>query len=150
LEVKNQFETSQIIQPIFISSEGENFSAFAQSVWDKLIQENDYFDCIGVLPPEQSKNVFASFSKRAEETMQQKYEDCERSVFYNTDKVKANKEKSYSFQQKQLNRIGIENIRQSRLNRLQKEWETWNDSFLSAQQIIPSFTCLMIINIVNE
>lgn len=150
LEVKNQFDTSQLIQPIFISADGENYAAFAQSIWDKLVQENDYFDCIGVLPPEQSKNVFASFSKRAEETMQQKYEDCERSVSINTGKVKANKEKSYSFQQKQLSRIGIENIRQSRLTRLQKEWETWNESFLSAQQIIPSFTCLMIINIVNE
>ncbi len=55
LEVKNQFETSQIIQPIFISSEGENFSAFAQNIWDKLIQENDYFDCIGVLSEDESK-----------------------------------------------------------------------------------------------
>jgi len=150
LEVKNQFETSQIIQPTFISSAGENFAAFAQSVWDKLIQENDYFDCIGVLPVEESKKAFAAISKKAEELMQQKYEEYESSILLNTEKIKANKEKSFVFEEKQMNRIGIENIKQSRLNRLHKEKEIWEETFQSAGQIVPFLSCLLMVNIVNE
>jgi SNF2 family DNA or RNA helicase len=150
LEVKNQFETSQIIQPIFISSEGENFSAFAQSVWDKLIQENDYFDCIGVLPVDESKIAFADISEKSEKLMLKKYEEFESSIMLNADKIKSNKEKSFVFQEKQMNRIGIENIKQSRLNRLHKEKEIWEDTFQSSIQIVPTLSCSLIVKIVNE
>lgn len=150
LEVKNQFETCQVIQPVFISSEGENFSAFAQSVWDKLIQENDYFDCIGVMSPDESKSTYANISAKAEELMQQKYEEFESSILQNTEKIKANKDKSFEFQEKQMHRIGIENIKQSRLNRLHKDKEQWEETFESARQIVPSLSCLLMVNIVNE
>lgn len=150
LEVKNQFESSQIVQPIFISSEGENFSAFAQSVWDKLIQESDYFDCIGVLPIEESKLAFADISEKSEKLMQKKYEEFENTILLNADKIKSNKEKSFQFQEKQMNRIGIENIKQSRLNRLYKEKEVWENTFQSSVQIVPTLSCLLIVKIENE
>jgi len=150
LEVKNQFETRQVIQPIFISSEGENFSAFAQNIWDKLIQENDFFDCIGVLTADESKNIFNTISKKSETLLQTKYEEFETNLLGNTDKIKSNKEKSFSFQEKQMNRIGIENIKQSRLSRLYQEKEQWENTFVTAKQIVPSLTCLLMINIVNE
>ena len=150
LEVKNQFETCQAIQPVFISSEGDNFSAFAQSVWDKLIHENDYFDCIGVVSLDDSKSEFTRISGKAEELMQQKYEEFERSLLQNTEKIKANKEKAFDFQEKQMNRIGIENIKQSRLNRLHNDRVQWEETFESARQIVPSLSCLLMVNIVNE
>jgi hypothetical protein len=150
LEVKNQFESGQIIQPIFISSEGENFSAFAQSIWDKVIQENDYLNCTGSLSLEESKKVFEDISEKSENLMQKKYEAFESSILLNADKIKANKEKSFLFQEKQMNRIGIENIKQSRLTRLHKEKETWEDTFQSAVQIVPTLTCLLMVKIINE
>jgi hypothetical protein len=150
LVVRNQFETSQVIQPIFISTAGENFSSFAHTVWDKLIQENDFFDCTGVLPVEVSKQAFSENANKAEEMLQVKYEEFENTILQNTATVKANKEKSFVFQEKQLKRIGIENIKQSRLNRLHKESEIWAETFLSSSQIVPSLSCLLMLNIVNE
>lgn len=150
LDVKNQFETSQIIQPIFISSKGEYFSAFAQSIWDKLIQESDFFDCIGVLSLGESKLIFTEVSIQAEGLLQSKYEEFESSILQNTKKIRGNKAKSFVFQENQMNRIGIENIRKSRLKRLYKERENWEITFLSAGQIVPSLTCLLLVNIVNE
>jgi len=150
LEVKNQFETNQIIQPIFISSGNESFPAFAQSVWDKLIQDTVFFDCLGVLSVQESKDIFNTISSKAEELLQTKFEEFEKSILQNTDKIRSNKEKSFAFQEKQMNRIGIENIRQSRLGRLVKEKENWEATFDSSKQIVPSLTCLLIVNIVNE
>jgi superfamily II DNA or RNA helicase len=150
LEVKSHFESSQVIQPFFISAEGDSFSAFAQTVWDKLIQENDYFDCIDVLTVEESRSIYANISAKSEELMQQKYEEFESIIIQNTDKIKANKEKSFEFQEKQMHRIGIENIKQSRLNRLQKDKEQWEETFDSSRQIVPSLSCLLMVNIVNE
>lgn len=150
LEVKNQFETNQTIQPIFISSEGESFSTFAQNVWDKLIQEKDFFDCVGVMSLNESKDAFDSISTKSEELLVRKYKEFESSITLNTDKIKSNKEKSFIFQEKQMNRIGIENIKQSRLKRLQKERKVWEDTFLSSVQIVPTLTCLLIVKVIDE
>lgn len=150
LEVKNQFEANQIIQPIFISTEGDSFPAFAQSVWDKLIHAINFIDCLGVIPIDESKRLFAEVSTKAEELLQVKYKEFEKSLLQNTDIIRINKEKSFAFQEKQLNRIGIQNIKQSRLNRLYKDKEIWDSTFKSAGQIVPSLSCLLMLNIVNE
>lgn len=150
LEVKNQFETSHIVHPIFISKEGDNFAAYAQNVWDKLIQDSNFFSCLGTLSAGESKIVFNQMSHKAEELLQAKFEEFDRNIANNTSNIKANKDKSFAFQEKQMNRIGIENIRQARLNRLYKEKEIWGLSFEPAKQIVPTLTCLMMINIVNE
>lgn len=150
LEVKNQFESSQTIHPIFISSEGEQFAAFAQIIWDKLIQENDFFDCIGVMPVDESKDVFNNVSVISESVLQPKYEEFESKLLANTAKIQSDKEKSFAFQEKQMKRIGIENIRQSRLKRLYQEKELWESTFKTDKQIVPSLKCLLVVNIVNE
>ncbi len=150
LEVKNQFDTQQLILPVFISSEGDSFPAFAQSIWDKLIQEHDYLECLGVLTQDQSKSLYGRSYAKAEELLLAKYEECEHAIIKGTETIRANKERSFAFQVKQLNRIGIENIRQARLSRLEKEKETWVNTFESAQQIVPNLSCLILLDIVNE
>ena len=150
LEVKNQFETCQTIQPIFISADGEHFSAFAQTVWDKLIQDRGYFSCEDILAPEDSKPVYNQIFSKAEELLHQKYEAFEKTIRDNTEMIKSNKDRSFVFQEKQMNRIGIENIKRSRLNRLRKEKEHWNETFASSCQIVPSLSCLLMVSVVNE
>ncbi|MDX1908011.1 MAG: helicase-related protein [Bacteroidia bacterium] len=150
LEVKNEFETSQITQPIFISDEGAYFAAFAQTIWDKLIQDSNYFDCIGTVPAGESAVRHAEMTAKAESLMQHKYDEMEKQVTHHADVIKTNKEKSFVFQEKQMSRIGIDNIRQFRLKRLLKEKESWEEQFHSAKQVIPSFSCLLIARIVHE
>lgn len=150
LEVKNQFESSQHIQPVFISSENDSFPAFAQTVWDKVIQETGYLDCLGVVPPEESSQVYTLISEKAEQLIQSKYEELATKVAENTEVTRRNREKSYAFQVNQLNRIGIDNIRQSRLQRLTKDHQAWTETFHSAQQIVPSLICLLLVKILDE
>jgi len=94
--------------------------------------------------------VYAEISEKSENLMIKKYEEFESSIMLNAEKIKSNKEKSFVFQEKQMNRIGIENIKQSRLNRLYKEKEIWQDSFQSSVQIVPNLSCSLILKIVNE
>jgi len=149
LEVKNRFESNQVIIPIFVSIEGDNFTAFAQMVWDKLVQENNNFERLGMLSEVESKHIVTDISAKAEELLQVKFEEYETSINQNTETIKQNKERSFSFLEKQMNRIGIDNIRQSRLVRLAKEKEQWENSFDSAKQIVPSLTCLLLLKITN-
>jgi SNF2 family DNA or RNA helicase len=149
LEVSNQFEKKESIQPLFISSEGENFTAYAQQLWDKVIQDNHYFDCVGAMSQEESKAHFESIASMAEASMLQKYEEFEAGIMQHTAQIRANKEKAHEFQEKQLNRIGIDNIKQARLNRLHREKEQWENNFESARQVVPALTCLLMVQIVD-
>jgi len=150
LEVKNQFETKQVIQPIFLSDEGEHFAAYAQTIWDKITQEKDYFDGIGALPKDISENLLSETAVLAEELLMQKFKEFENSILLNTETIKNNKEKSFEFQEKQMNRIGIENIKLSRLKRLQMDKELWVNGFRSASQIVPTLSCLSMVHVGHE
>lgn len=149
LTVKNEFDSQEVVQPIFISEEGNSYPAYAQDVWKKIIQERSIFDCLGVLTLDESKSIFNELSQQADTFLQSKYEEMENAIQVNTQRIKTNKEKAFAFQEKQLQRIGIENIKKSRLQKLDKEKENWTRTFDNAKEIIPSLTPLLILKITN-
>lgn len=149
LQAKNQFESHHVIQPVFFSDEGDSFQAFAQDVWSKMIQDDNYLDCLGVLSAEESKAHFKNSTDKVEEILQVKYREMEEKIHANTGRIKLNKEKAFAFQEKQMQKIGIENIRQSRLKRLFKEKEQWMQNFEFSKQVVPDLTCLLIIKIIH-
>lgn len=150
LSAKNQFESAHLFYPLFISSEGDSFPAYAQDIWSKLIQEEDCFDSIALNNADESLKVFSQISSKAEEFLQQKYSELEQRINDNTSKIKLNKQKAFDFQEKQMKKIGIENIKQSRLQRLYIEKELWFQNFESSKQVIPELNCLMICEIRND
>lgn len=150
LNVRNSFESSHSVQPIFISDEGDSYPAFAQDIWNKLVQEDDYFVSLDSLTPEDSKSAFNLMNGKAEELLQSRYNDMELKLSENAFKIKHNKEKAFEFQEKQLNKIGIENIRQARLAKLIKEKRQWLSDFASSSQVVPDLSCLVLVKVVNE
>ena len=60
---------------------------------------------------------------------------------------KENRVNSYAYQQNRINKIGIENIRVSKLAKLDKEHENWMREFQSNQKIIPGIKELLTIRI---
>lgn len=150
LNVRNSFESNHSIQPIFISDEGDSYPAFAQDIWNKLVQEDDYFVALDSLSPEDSKSAFSSMNGKAEELLQSRYNDMELKLSENALKIKHNKERAFEFQEKQLNKIGIENIRQARLAKLIKEKRQWLLDFNSSSQVVPDLSCLVLVKVVNE
>jgi hypothetical protein len=149
LEARNQFETRHLIQPLFFSDQDDTFPAFAQEIWTKMAQEEDFIESIGLLENDDSKELIDDISEKAEALLLSKYQDLEQKVLTNTERIKYNKERSFEFQERQMQRIGIDNIRLSRLQRLYSEKEKWQQDFQMARQIIPALNCLMIIKFTN-
>ena len=74
----------------------------------------------------------------------------ERAISENTVRLRVNKEKAFDFQERQVDRIGIDTIRKYRLQRLGNERRDWTANFDSAAQVIPRLTCRMILRVVHE
>lgn len=147
LKVKNEFEEQQTIYPLFCTPDGDRYAAFAQEVWSKLSTETDYLTAVGTVEGELAKDLMSRQAALAEETLGDRYADIEAVMMANTETIRQNKERAFSFQERQLARVGIENIRQARLLRLQRERDTWQSNFDQARQVIPDLRCLLILEL---
>jgi superfamily II DNA or RNA helicase len=149
LQAANAFETRVLTYPLYFTDEGDAFTAYGQDFWVLLSSRDVRAE---IVPPDQPDHsmVFADLTRRAEEVLGDKYVEMERALSDNTARLRINKEKAFDFQERQIDRIGIENIRNYRLHRLANERREWKANFDSASQIIPRLTCLMILRIIHE
>ena len=60
---------------------------------------------------------------------------------------KENRINSYAFQKSRINKIGIPNIRQSKLRKLEETHESWMKEFESNKKIVPGKKQLLTIRI---
>lgn len=149
LAVKNKYEEQQYFTPIFISSDNDLFPAFAEDIWQKLSTGSENINVKGVILPPQVESILQKQTEMAESILREKYLELESQIISNTERIKQNKEKAFEFQLKQLNKIGIDNIRQSRIQKLEKEKYSWEKSHELQKEIIPDLKCLLILTLSN-
>lgn len=147
LEVKNAFETQVLYFPMFISEDQKSFAVYAQDLWGKISSDAQFLESGELLSEAESKVAFQRLSETAESMIGNRYHEIEATINQNTDRIFQNKERAFDFQEKQLRRVGIENIRTARLQRLSREKERWFGSFDSERQILPDLKCLLAISI---
>jgi superfamily II DNA or RNA helicase len=150
LEVKNQFDSRDVIQPMFISTANKSVPAFAEKFWNQLVLKDNILDTVADLSLEESKELFNKSYQTAEKLMQPTFEEFETSIIQNTETIRSKTENSFAFKEKRLNKIRIENFRKLALKKLYKDKENFRNTFLSAEHIVPSLTCLVMIRIANE
>ena len=75
------------------------------------------------------------------------YQNLEADVSEKMKFKKENKMNSYAFQKSRINRIGIENIKRSKLLKLEKDHEKWMKEFQTNRKIIPGIKQLLTIRI---
>jgi superfamily II DNA or RNA helicase len=146
LELKNEFETKQEYIPIFIDSSNYHNKDVAESIWNTLVEGKNPV-IIAQEDPRQAPFIFEQQKAAAEKFIEGYYYLLQRQMLENLEQRKAKKEKAAQFQEKQLNRIGIEYIREYRKRKLAEEMKNWRANFINASKIIPRLDCLMLIRI---
>lgn len=149
LEVKNEFESLNHFQPVFIADEGDSFPAYAQNLWSKFVQNSSLFTGLHRMEVEPSKELFNSINSKVEEIMKGKYLEMESKIIESVDRIHQNKLKAFNFRERQLSKVGIDNIRISRLHKLMVDKENWTQNLESSKQIVPKLTCLLMMKIEN-
>lgn len=147
LLASNQFSSHESIYPIFISDEGDLFPAFANDLLVKISQASFPGKIIGY---SDSETELSSLRAKAEETLMPRYLEMEREIAQATDRIKTNKDKALEFQSRQIGRIGIEAIRNYRLQKLETERKEWVANYESASRVVPDLHCLLALRIRHE
>ena len=139
---KNQFEKKTAYQCYFVSDKGKQFTAYANDLWNRFVSGETNFK----LSHEYVEGI-ATAKKVIDDALFTTFQNLESSV---QDKIafkKENKINSYEYQKTRISKIGIENIKQSKLQRLEREHDKWLKEFNSNQKVIPSIQQLLTIKI---
>ncbi|MDW8158070.1 MAG: helicase-related protein, partial [Bacteroidia bacterium] len=146
LELKNDFETKQEYIPLFIDNANFHDKELAETIWQLLIEAKNPI-ILGKEDPRQVPFIYEQQRAAAEHYIEGFYYLLQRQMLENLEQRRIKKEKAAQFQEKQLNRIGIEYIREYRKRKLHEEMEKWRATFRSASKIIPRLDCLMLIRV---
>lgn len=140
---KNQFDKKVHYQCFFIADNGKQYAAYANDIWNRLISvESDHlFNFKDTIPSNKD------LENELNEALYIVFQNLEADVSEKMKFKKENKMNSYDFQKLRINKIGIENIKFSKLLKLEKDHEKWMKEFQTNRKIIPGIKQLLTIRI---
>ena len=130
-------------QCYFLADNGKQYSAYANDIWNRLISESGKFKLDGTQEMKDSE----SFQKELNQSLFLSFQNLEADLITRMKFKKENRLNSYNFQKSRIEKIGIDNIRQAKLHRLEKEHKAWFKEFESGSKIIPGIKQLLNIRI---
>lgn len=133
ITAKNQFEEKKAYQAYFIADNGKQYSAYANDIWQRLIDGDPSLK----YEETDSKFDFSIPEEELEEYLFSSYKNLEIEVAAILSMKKENKLKSFEFQHSRINRIGIENIRESKLKKLENDHQMWLKDFTAGHRTLP-------------
>ena len=147
LKAANAFVARESIVPLFISDDGDVFPAFANDLLVKI----SHASFPGRIADRSDAGIgIDSLRARAEEVLTPRYLEMEAAIRDATERMKSNKDNAFEFQARQIRRIGIDTIRNYRLQKLEAERSTWIADYQSASCVIPELQCLLALRICHE
>ena len=145
ITAQNRFDTKVLYQPFFISDKGKQYSVYANDIWNRLISdENEHqIEYLGLTEK-------INYTKLIDEALFISFQNIEAEMKEKLNTKKSNRLNNYEFQKSRINKIGIENIRTSKLLRLEKEHHKWLSEFEENQKVIPDTKALLIFRLDGE
>lgn len=145
ISAQNRFESKIHYQPFFITDQGKLYTAYANDIWSRLndVDSKDHFEFIGF---SETKDYMDSINEALYTTFQNIEADLKQKI----EIKKQNKLNSFNFQKSRINKIGIENIKISKLKKLEKDYQKWISDFDQNQKIIPGTKQLLTFRLNGE
>jgi hypothetical protein len=143
ISARNRLESKVQYHCFFLADNGKVYSAYANDIWSRLINGAEQFRIEGM----RSVADLEDFRKVLDEELFLSFQNLEADLSLRIKAKQENRINSYRFQESRIQKIGIENIRQSKLQRLEKEHDIWMKEFKSSQKIIPGIKSLLTIRI---
>ncbi|MFA6836867.1 MAG: helicase-related protein [Fibrobacteraceae bacterium] len=133
--------------PVFMSNEGKLFMPTARYIWDQLLT-ND-------LPIDSLKNSKESITAEkelfaaAEQAGQDFFDTMQAAHFAAVAREKERGMIAFASRRKAINRLGLPEVRQFRLARLNEDESQWRNELKSARKVIPEMRPLLMLKVQN-
>jgi SNF2 family DNA or RNA helicase len=142
LSARNKSDSKTQYQGFFIADNGKQYLAYANDIWNRLISGSGNFLLKG-----SDNNTEFNIQEELNQALFLSFQNLEADLAAKMKTKRENRINSYDFQKSRIHKIGIENIRQSRLQKLEREHNIWLKEFESGKKIIPGVKQLLMIRI---
>ena len=132
---------------VFLSSEGKLFMPTARHIWEQLLSDDLNIECI----KESNESIIAcqKLQSVAEDFGQELFNTMKEAHFAAIAREEERGKIAFSSRRKIITKVGLHEVRQYRLSRLDEEISKWQSELQSAKQIVPEMRILLILNIGN-
>lgn len=146
VEALNALESRVSYRTIFIADNGKQYLAYANEIWNHLVMRSQRFtlQAYSFHVPELEGGAL---NQRIEAGLREAFEELERDIQRVLIQKLEKKSQSYAYQVARAEKIGIENIRLSKLKRLEQEFEHWKQRYAGSRKVIPNIQHIMTIRI---
>jgi SNF2 family DNA or RNA helicase len=130
VSAKNPAESKVTYVALFTADNGKNYAAYANQIWNKLVESADAYSYAGdvELPADNESDM---------KLLYEVFHRMEVEILQNLQKKSDSRLKALDFQKQRAERIGIMNIRTSRIRKISEEKQQWLDNMRSSQSIVP-------------
>ncbi|MBI9032247.1 DEAD/DEAH box helicase family protein [bacterium] len=149
IEAKNSFDSKLTIKAIFVSEKGKFFNAFADDIWNQIVNNDDAFDILDNVSTSDYDINFEELKEICFPQLCDTYKSIEMDLKSNVNRIKFNKENQHKFRLMRIERLGIENIKKAKRNRIIREFQEWQKNFEADSVLIPNLECLSVVRIDN-
>ncbi|MBU2886742.1 DEAD/DEAH box helicase family protein [Gilvimarinus agarilyticus] len=132
--------------PVYQTMEGKSFPATAKRVWEALLSNDPVLTQEEFLQPNQA-SVFSFVREQAEELGQSTYEQLKARYL---DSLELEKDKvlyGFKAREKAIERIGLLEVKDYRLNKLKQERQQWELNYQERQKLKPELNAVLLLRV---
>jgi hypothetical protein len=133
------------IMPLFIADGGKVFAPTARHIWDKLLGVTPNFRTH--LDMDESKEAFDRLAGIAEEQGRTIYDELVQEHQSRLSREREKGEYAFAARRSVIERVGLPQVRDHRLNLLRKEEHSWNEELKRKAQVYPEMVPLIVIHV---
>ncbi len=133
---------------IFISHDKKVFLPTARHIWDSIQTTDPKIH--GITEPEQSIELFNLLSHEAEKSGLELFEDLKKNHDFSISREENRGAIAFAARRKAIEKVGLPEVRQYRLNRCEEEELEWKAELESARQVLPEMRPLILMGIEED
>lgn len=143
VSAKNNYETKETYTAQFIADNGKVYAPYGNDIWNRLVQNKSDFACTGerVLMPELENNNLLQNNLHAI------FHRMEMNINSNIRSMSEKKLRALQYAEQRINKIGIANIRNAKLKKLNSEKEVWERAFSKRKSIVPNVSMILTVRV---
>lgn len=139
----NEKESQTTYTAQFVTDKGRVFTPYANALWNKLVQDANTFQQVSW----QTDGPDLDNNTQLRINLHTIFHRMEESIMAGLQDIAQKKLKALDFTEQRLNRIGIENIRVAKMQRLKEEREEWMNTFRKSAHVVPEVKHILTVRI---
>lgn len=130
ISAKNPAESKTSFVALYMADNGKQYTAYANQIWNKLVESSDVFSYVGSTATIDDSESDMSF-------LYEVFHRMEVEILENIKKKGDARMNALRYQRERAERIGIVNIRNSRIKKIEAEQQEWLDNMRKSQSVVP-------------